>query len=65
VESQVAQLVDVRERASDEELCIYIENLANQIRGRPQTHEGKQAVDVLSSALLQQLPQDTQQTIAA
>jgi hypothetical protein len=65
VESQVAQLLDVRERASDEELCVYIENLANQIRGRPRTQEGKQAVDVLSSALLLQLPQDTQQTIAA
>jgi hypothetical protein len=37
VESQVAQLLDVRERASDEELCVYIENLANQIRGRPRT----------------------------
>jgi hypothetical protein len=44
---------------------VYIENLANQIRGRPRTQEGKQAVDVLSSALLLQLPQDTQQTIAA
>jgi hypothetical protein len=53
VESQVAQLLDVRERASDEELCAYIENLANQIRGRPRTQEGKQAVDVLSSTLLQ------------
>ena len=29
VESQVAQLLDVRERASDDELCTYIENLAN------------------------------------
>jgi hypothetical protein len=29
VESQVAQLLDVRERASDEQLCAYIDNLAN------------------------------------
>ena len=29
VESQVAQLLDVNERASDEELCLYLENLAN------------------------------------
>ena len=28
VESQVAQLLDVNERASDEELCLYLENLA-------------------------------------
>jgi hypothetical protein len=61
----VAQLLDVRERASDEELCAYIENLAHQIRGRPRTQESKQAVEVLSSALLQQLPQDTQQSVAA
>ena len=58
VESQVAQLLDVNERASDEELCLYLENLANQIRGRPRTQEGKKAVNVLSSTLLQQLPQD-------
>ena len=58
VESQVAQLLDVNERASDEELCLYLENLANQIRGRPRTQEGKKAVNVLSSNLLQQLPQD-------
>ena len=52
VESQVAQLLDVNERASDEELCVYIESLADQIRGRPRTHEGKKAVNVLSSHLL-------------
>jgi hypothetical protein len=49
----VAQLLDVNERASDEELCLYLENLANQIRGRPRTQEGKKAVNVLSSTLLQ------------
>jgi hypothetical protein len=42
----------VRELASDEELYQYVDNLANQIRGRPRTQGGKRNVDVLSSALL-------------
>jgi hypothetical protein len=65
VESQVAQLLDVRERASDEELCVFIENLANQIRGRPLTQASKHAVNVLTSQLLEQLPRETKQNITA
>jgi hypothetical protein len=55
----------VRELASDEELSQYVDDLANQIRGRPRTQGGKRDVDVLSSVLLQQLPQDIQQSITA
>ena len=32
VERQVAQLLDVSERNTDDELCTYLDNLANQIR---------------------------------
>jgi hypothetical protein len=65
VERKVAELLEVGERASDEELSRYLDSLADQIRGRPRAQEGKRAVNVLSSALLQQLPQDTQQSVAA
>ena len=64
VESQVAELLDVKDRASDAELCIYLENLANQIRGRPRAPEAKRSVNLLSSVLLQQLPDDTRLSIA-
>jgi len=65
VERKVAELLEVGERASDAELSQYLDSLADQIRGRPRAQESRRAVNVLSSALLQQLPQDTQQSVAA
>ena len=41
VEDQIARLLDIKDRNSDEELCIYLDNLADQIRGRRKTQEGK------------------------
>lgn len=65
VEKKVAELLEIGERANDDELSVYLDNLADQIRGRPRVPESKRAVNVLSSALLKQLPQDTQQSVAA
>jgi hypothetical protein len=53
VERKVAELLEVEERASDAELSRYLDSLADQIRGRPRALEGRRAVNVLSSALLQ------------
>lgn len=65
VEKKVAELLEIDERANDDELSVYLDNLADKIRGRPRVPESKRAVNVLSSALLKQLPQDTQQSVAA
>ena len=52
VEKKVTELLEVGERASDDELSLYLDGLADQIRGRSRAPEAKRAVNVLSSALL-------------
>jgi len=52
VESEVTQLLDIHQRKTDEELCIYLENLAMKIKGET-TKEGKSTVNLLNSTLLQ------------
>ena len=44
------------ERASDEELCQYLETIAQSIRGKEGEKLGKRKVEVLGSNLIEQLP---------
>lgn len=52
VERQISELLDVNERNTDEQLCNYLDNLSNKIRGGPRKQEGKHKFNLLSSVLL-------------